>query len=127
MKNFLTLSASLSTLKVVPITPQAFLFNPGVSILLIRFPPNVSTITRRAHDPICIFHEFVLRPNHERLRLKQIELKRIRSEELLARIRGDIRDDVLQNACSPANHALGDASSNDYDSNDGWLDTYNLD
>ena len=53
------------------------------------FPPNVSTITRRAYDPIVTFHGFVLWSNHERLRLKRIELKRIRVEEYLARIRQD--------------------------------------
>ena len=42
-------------------------------------------------------------------------------------IRGDVCAEVLKNACSPANHALGDALSNDYDSNDGWLDTYDSD
>ena len=68
-------------------------------------PPNVSTITRRAYDHIRNFHGFVFRSNHDRLRLKRIELKHIRFEELLARIRGDVRDDVGNNACSPANHA----------------------
>ena len=76
-------------------------------------PANASTITRRAYDHIRSFLGFVLRFNHERLRLKRVELKHIRLEELLARIRQDVRDDVLNNACSPANHALGDASSND--------------
>ena len=88
-------------------------------------PPNDSTITRQAYDHIYTFHGFVLRFNHERLRLNQVELKHIRSEELIDRIRDNVRDDILNNACSPANHALGDASSNDSESNDGWLDTYN--
>ena len=56
------------------------------------FSPNVSTITRRAYDPIVSFHGFVLRSNHERLILKRIELKRIRVEEYLARICQKISD-----------------------------------
>ena len=68
---------------------------------------NVFNITRRAYDPIFYFRGFVLRSNHERFRLKRIELKRIRFEELLARIRQYVRDDVVDNACSPANNALG--------------------
>ena len=87
-------------------------------------PPNSYTITRRAYDPIRDFNGLVLRSNHERLRLKRIELKRIRFEELLARICQDVRDDVVDNSCSPANHALGDAFSNDSESDDDWLDTY---
>ena len=109
------------------ITPQTFFFhfwgvNPTDTI-----PPNVSTITRNAHDTIRTFHGFFLQSNHERLRLKRVGLKRIRFEELLARIRGDVHVDVINNACSPSNHALGDASSNYSDSHDGWLDTYDSD
>ena len=59
--------------------------------------------------------------------MKRTELKHIRFEEFLARIQGDVHENVLNNACSPANHALGDALYNDSKSNDGWLDTYNYD
>ena len=110
----------------VDYTPNIFIHSWGVNTT-DTIPPNVSTITRRAYDPIRPFHRFVLRSNHKRLRLKQIELKRIRFEEVLARIFQDVRDDVVENACSPANHALGDALSNDSDSNDGWLNTYDSD
>ena len=89
--------------------------------------PNVSNITRRAYNTITTKREFVLRCTHERLRLKWVERKLIRLENHLARIRQDICDDVLNNACSPANHTLGDASPNDSDSNGGWLDTYDSD
>ena len=68
-------------------------FNPTDMI-----PANVSTITRRAYDPICSFHGFVLRSNHNRLRLNRIELKCIRVEEYHARIRQDVRDKVAANA-----------------------------
>ena len=106
--------------------PNIFIHSWGVNPT-DTIPPNVSTITWRAYDPIRTFYGFVLRSNHERLRLKLIELKRIRFKALLARIRGDVCGDVLNNACYTANHDLGDASSNDYDSNDGWLNTYNYD
>ena len=86
------------------------------------FPPNVSTITQRAYDTIVTFHGFFLRSNHERLRLKRIELKRIRVEEYLAIICQDVRDEVAANLCVPANDALVDSLSNDSYSNDGWLD-----
>ena len=59
--------------------------------------------------------------------MKQIELKRIRFEDLLARIRQDVRDNVFANVCSPVNNALGDALSNDSESDDGWLNRYNSD
>ena len=87
-------------------------------------PANVSDITRRTYDPIRCFHGFVLQSNHEPLRLKIIELKHIRFEKLLARTRQDVRDDVVANVCSPANHALDDFLSNDSDSDDGWLNIY---
>ena len=87
-------------------------------------PANVSTVTQRAYDHIGSFHVFVLRSNHERLRLKRIELKRIRLKEYPARIRQDVRDKVGANACVPVNNALGDALSNDSNSDDGWLDRY---
>ena len=96
----------------VDYTPNIFVHSWGVKPTY-TIPPNIYTITRRAYDPIHNFHGFVLRSNHERLRLKRVDLKHICLEELLARIRQDVRDDLLNNACSPANHALGDASSND--------------
>ena len=88
------------------------------------FPPNVYTITRRAYDPIVSFHGFVLRSNHERLRLKFIQLKRIRVEEYLARIFQDVSDKVDDNVCDPVNNALGDDLSNYSDSNDIWINRY---
>ena len=107
----------------VDYTPNIFIHSWGVNPT-DTIPANVYTITRRAYDPIRYFCGFVLRSNYERLRQKQIELKRIRFEELLARILQDVRDDVVDNVFSPANHALGDALSNDSDSDDRWLDTY---
>ena len=61
----------------VDYTPNIFVHSWGVNPTDM-IPANVSTITRRAYDPICSFHGSVLRSNHERLRLKRIELKRIR-------------------------------------------------
>ena len=82
-------------------------------------PPNVSTITRRSYNLPITYHGLILRSNHERLRLKCIELKRIRVEEYLARIRQDICDEVAANVRGPVNNALGDALSDDSDSDDG--------
>ena len=85
--------------------------------------PTIPNITRRAYDPITTQRGFVLRCNHERLRLKRVERKRIGLENNLSRTRQDIRDNVaLDYYCSPVNHALGDAtspSSNDSESDDG--------
>ena len=89
--------------------------------------PNVSTITWRAHDTIVTSHGFVLQSNHERIRLKRIELKRIRVEEYLARIRQDISDKVATNVCAPVNIALVDALSDDSDSDNAWLLRYDTD
>ena len=91
------------------------------------YPPNVSTITWRAHDTIVTSHGFVLQSNHERLRLKRIELKRIRFKEYLARICQDVSDGVSANVCAPVSNDLGDALSNDSNSDDGWLDRYESD
>ena len=124
MSNFLALSVSLSTLEVVSITLQTYFFHSWGVNPTYKIPANVSTITRRAYDPFRSFYRFVLRSNHECIRLKRIELKHIRFKELLARIRQDVRDEVVENVCSPANYALGDALSNDFDSNEGWLDTH---
>ena len=107
----------------VDYTPHIFIHSWGVN-LTDTIPPNLSTFTSRAYDPISNFHGFVLRSNHERLSLKRIDLKHIRFEELLARIKGDVHEDVLHNACYPANHALGDALSIDSESNEGWIDIY---
>ena len=57
-------------------------------------PPTVSTITRRVYNLPVTFHGLALRSNHERLRLKRVESRQIRLEELLARIRQDICDKV---------------------------------
>ena len=56
--------------------------------------PTVSTITRRAYNVPVTFHGIVLRSNHEGLNLKRVESRQIHNEELLARIRQDIRDNV---------------------------------
>ena len=110
----------------VAYTPNIFVHSWGVNPT-DTIPANVSTMTRCAYDPIRSFHGFVLRSNHERLRLKRIELKHIRFEELLARIYQDVHDDVAANVHAPVNNALGDALSNDSDSDDGWLDRYDSD
>ena len=107
-------------------TQNIFIHSRGVNPT-DTIPANVSTITRRAYDPIRCFHRFVLRSNQKRLRLKKFELKRIRFEELLARIFQDFRDDVATNVCSPVNNTLGNALSDDSDSDDGWLDRYDSD
>ena len=107
----------------VAFSPNIFV-HPWVVNPADMITPNVSTIARRAYDPIVSFRGFVLRSNHERLRLKRIELKCIRVEEYLARICQDIRDEVAANLCAPVNNALGDALSNYSDSDDGYLDRY---
>ena len=89
----------------VDYTPNIFVHYWGVNPTDM-IPANVSTINWCAYDPIVSFHGFVLRSNHERLRLKRIELKRIRVEEYLARNRQDVRDEVAANVCSPVNNAL---------------------
>ena len=111
--------------EVVISTPNIFVHDWGTYPSVIY--PTVSNFTRQAYDPITTQKGFILRCNHERLRLKRVERKRIALENHLARIRQDICDDVdFEYACSPVNHFLGDAtppSSNDSDSGDGWLDT----
>ena len=87
-------------------------------------PPNVSTITRRAYNLPVTFHGLVLWSNHEHLRLKRIELKRIHVEKYLARTCQDIIDEVAANVHDPVNNALGDSLFDDSDSDDGWLDRY---
>ena len=83
----------------VDYTPNISVYSWGVNPTDI-IPTNVSTIPQRAYDPIGYFHGFVLRSNHERLRLKRIELKRIRVEEYLARIFQDVSDKVASNVLS---------------------------
>ena len=90
-------------------------------------PPYVSTITLRPYNLPVTFHGIVLWSNHERLRLKSIELKHICVKESLARFCQYIRDKVAANVLDPVNNALGDALSNDSDSDDGWLDRYDSD
>ena len=85
-------------------------------------PANVTNISRGADNLPVTFHRLVLPSNHKRLRLKCIELKRIRVEEYLTRVCQDIRDKVAANVCAPVNNSLGDALSDDYDSDGGWLD-----
>ena len=57
-------------------TPNIFVHSWGVNPTDM-ITTNVSTITRHAYDPIVSLHGFILRSNHERLRLKRIDLKRI--------------------------------------------------
>ena len=96
-------------------TPNIFVRSWGINPNDM-FPPNVYTITRRSYDPTVTFHGFVLHSNHKRLRLKRIELKRIRVEEYLARICQDVNDEVATNVRAPVNNAFGDDLSSDYDS-----------
>ena len=73
--------------------------------------PTVSNFTRRAYVPITSQKKFRQRCNHDRLRLKWVEGKRVALEDRLARVRQDMCDEVAYNyASSPVNHALGDAS-----------------
>ena len=89
--------------------------------------PNVSIITRRAYNLPVTFHILVLRSNHEHLRLKRIESRKIRVGVLLARVCQDMRDEVAANVCAPNNNSLGDDLSNDSDYNEGWLVQYDSD
>ena len=87
----------------VDYTPNIFVHSCGVNPTDM-IPTNFSTITRRAYDPIVSFHGFVLRSNHDCLRLKRIELKRICVKEYLARIRQDVRDEVAANTRAYVDH-----------------------
>ena len=98
--------------EVVIYTPNIFVRDWGNNPTMIY--PTVSSITRCAYDPITIQHGLVLQCNHERLRLKRVERKHIGLENHLTRICQDTRDNVVNNACYPANHALGDATSLHY-------------
>ena len=104
-------------------TPNIFVHSWGINPTDM-LPPNFSTITQRAYNLPITFYGLVLKSNHERLRLKCIELKRIPVEEYLAIISQDIRNEVAANFRAPVNNALGDALSDDPDSDDGWLDRY---
>ena len=130
------LNASVEFIEVVRVTqhigsrvyytPNIFIHSWGVNPT-DTITSNVSNITRRAYYPIFSFHGFVLRSNHENLRLKRIELKRICFKELLARIRQYVRGNIAANVSAPINNSLGDALSNDSDSDDVWLDIYDSD
>ena len=84
------LNSSVEFIDVVRITHHVgsrVNYTPNICIYSWVFNPtdtitdNVSTITQCAYDPICSFRRFVLRSNHELLRLKRIELKHIRFED----------------------------------------------
>ena len=107
-------------IRVASWTPNLFVHSRGPYHIMI--PPNVYTIKRRAYNIPLTFHGLVLRSNHERLRFKRIESRRIRVEELLARIRQDIFDEVRANVHVPVRNEFGASLSNDSDSNDGWLE-----
>ena len=105
----------------VDYTPNIFIHSWGINPTDM-LPPNVSTITRHAYDPIVTFHGFVLRSNHERLRLKRIELKRIRVKEYLSRIHQDVCDEVDANVRVAVCNDLGSVMSNGSDSDDCWFE-----
>ena len=107
----------------VDYTPNIFIQSWGVNRINMS-PPNVSTITRCAYNLPVTLHGLVLRSNHKILILKRIEFKRIRVEEYLARIRQEISDKVASNVSAPVNNVLGDALSDDSNSDDVWLDRY---
>ena len=112
--------------RVASWTPNLFVHSWGLNPTDM-IPPNISTINQRAYNLPVDFHGLILRSNHERLRLKRIKSKRIHVEEYLARICQDIHDKVAANIRAPVNNALGDALSNDSDSDGGWLFRYNSD
>ena len=62
--------------RVASLTPNLFLHSWGHYPTIIR--PNVSTMTQGAYNLPVTFHGPVLRSNHERLRLKRVELRQIR-------------------------------------------------
>ena len=122
---FIRFTQLSSDAEVFIYTPNRFVHDWGTYPTMIY--TTVSNFTRRAYDSIITQRGLVLRCNHERLKLKRVERKHIALENHLSRIRQDIRYDVADNyAWSLVNHALGYAtspSSNDSDSNDGWIDT----
>ena len=85
--SFLVLNASVKFLNVVHVTQHVgscIDCNPNICVQswgvnpTDMIPTNVSTINRRAYDPIHYFNVFVLRSNHKRLRLKRIRFNSIR-------------------------------------------------
>ena len=92
VSSIFALPTSLRLLKL-SCTLQIFLFMIGVQYPTV-INPTVSNFTRRAYDPITTQRGLVLRCNHERLRLKRVERKRIGLENHLARICQNICDDV---------------------------------
>ena len=70
--------------------------------------PIFSNFTCRSYVPITSQKGFRQRCNHERLRLKWVEIKRVALECHLARFLQDMRDDVAANyTFPPLNNALG--------------------
>ena len=63
--------------------------------------PTCSNYTCWAYVPITSQKGFSQRSNHERLRLKRIESKRVDIERYLARVLQDMRDDVAVNYTFP--------------------------
>ena len=105
---FIRFAHVTSDAEVVIYTPNIFVHDWGTYLTVIY--PTVYNLTRRAYDTITTQHGFVLQCNHERLRLKIFDRKRIALENHIAVICQDIRDDIASNyAFSPVNHALGDA------------------
>ena len=82
---------------------------------------------QRAYNLSVTFHGLVLWSNHERLRLKCIESRRIRVEELLAKICQDIREKFCANVCVPVRNELGASLSDNSNSDDGWLERFDSD
>ena len=83
--------------EVVIFTPNIFIHDWGTNPTVMFHIDSI--ITQRAYDPITVERGIVLRCNHEYLRLRRVD------KNHFARIRQDIREDVINNACSPANHA----------------------
>ena len=93
--------------------------------------PNQSRITAPAYFPITCQKGFNQRCDHERLRLKWVERKRVSFESHLVRVRQDMSVDVTANYVLPSlNNALGMASpanspryslSNDTEYCDVWV------
>ena len=123
---FIDLSDVTSDTKGVISTPNIFVHEWGAYPTMIG--PTVSNYTCRAYVPITSQKGFRQRCNHEILRLKWVEGKRVALEGHLARFRQYMCDDVAANyTLPPMNNALGDASptnsprsslSNDSDSGD---------
>ena len=90
-------------------TPNIFVHEWGTYPTIIG--PTVSNYTFGAYTPITSLKGFHQKCNHEHLRLKWVESKRVTLECHLAIVRRDMRDDVAANyTFPPLNNALGDAS-----------------